>query len=136
MSAFTGSLSITEIDVDLEIWELNQPLVYEVGHLGSGRFITVPAGFRSDGASIPGLVSWFLPRWGRYRRAAIIHDYLCIRLRQGRPHEFAPTRKVADQIFLETLKVSGVNWPVRSVLYTGVRLGTKFPILSDWFSYI
>jgi len=41
------------------------------------RLITVPAGYRTDFASIPRLVWPLLPPVGRGGKAAIIHDWLC-----------------------------------------------------------
>lgn len=123
MSRFTGPLAIREVDVDKEIWELLEELVWEVGHLGSGKEIIVPAGFCSDGASIPWPLSIILHRWGRYRRPACLHDFLCRMIRDGMPHPFAPSRKASDRIFAAANKASGV-WPVtRAILYAGVRFG-------------
>lgn len=107
-SAFTGPLAIREVDVDHEIWCLVDPLVWEIDYLGSGDFITVPAGFCSDGASIPWPLSIVLPRWGRWRRAACLHDHLYEMLQAGAPDQHAPTRKDADRIFREALLASGV----------------------------
>lgn len=39
-------------------------------------FITVPKGFRSDGASVPRPLWWFLSPAGELFEAAILHDYL------------------------------------------------------------
>lgn len=75
MSAFTGTLMIEEL-VPGRRWRLAQPLVYEAGSKGSGRFIIVPAGFETDGASIPAALHLVLAVWGSYGRAACLHDYL------------------------------------------------------------
>lgn len=96
MSAFTGALTITHLDVDWRVWRLERPLRYEVGSLGSGRLVEVPAGFVTDGASVPRAFWALLPVWGRYSRAAVVHDYLCVLINQGAPHDLAPDRRRAD----------------------------------------
>lgn len=116
-SAFTGPLSLTQIDADWRLWRLNEPLLYEVGALGSGRLIEVPAGFVTDGATVPRLLWSLLPAWGTYSRAAAVHDYLCKSL----PHRHAATRLAADRIFLDAMKVCGTGRLVRWIMYLAVR---------------
>jgi hypothetical protein len=125
MSAFTGPLTITEHHVDTDTWSLVTPLIWEVGHLGSGVFIAVPADFVTDGASIPWPVRIVFPRWGRkYRRPAILHDWLIALLRHGAPDPSARNRTAADHIFRKAMKACGVSSPVRWLFYLGVRLAT------------
>jgi len=38
--------------------------------------ITVPAGFRCDGESIPQCLRWLVPPFGQTKRGAFVHDYL------------------------------------------------------------
>ena len=95
---------------------------YEVGELGSGVFVDVPIGFDTDGASIPRFLWAILPTWGRYSRAAVVHDYLYRMLRESTPHPAAPSRKKADGIFLEAMAVLGVSRLVRYVIWGPVRL--------------
>lgn len=123
MSAFTGTLTLAELDTDWRLWRLEQPLVYEVGALGSGRVIAVPKGFVTDGASVPRPLWWLLPTWGRYSRAAVIHDHLCVLLDRGTPHALAPTRRRADAIFFEAMGPLGVGALTRWALWLGVRVG-------------
>ena len=56
-------------------WELREPF------LSSGGGILVPAGFISDGASVPWLFRLFVPPVGKAMPAAVVHDYL---LNEGR----------------------------------------------------
>lgn len=82
----------------------------------------VPAGFLSDGASAPRPIWWIIPPWGRYGQAAVLHDILCetkTLFKDEIPFEI--TRKQADKIFLEALKVAGVSWVKRYAMYIGVR---------------
>lgn len=122
MSRFTGELTITQLDVDYRTWRLEQPLVYEVGDENSGRVIEVYKLFKTDGASVPRIFWAFLPTWGRYSRAAVIHDYLYNELRPGtQPHPEAPTRQRADAIFLEAMEVCGVGFLTRWIMWAAVR---------------
>lgn len=122
MSRFTGELTITQLDVDYRTWRLEQPLVYEVGEEGSGREILVHRLFETDGASIPRLFQSLLPTWGRYSRAAVIHDYLYNELRPGgTPHPEARDRRSADAVFREAMEVSGVGLITRWVMWAAVR---------------
>ncbi len=127
MSAFTGPLTITEYHAAEFLWAIEQPLVYEIGELGSGEIIEVPNGFVTDGASIPRILWVFLPSWGTYSRAAVVHDFLCALLDRGMPHPLAPTRRDADRIFAEAMQVCGVILPLRIILWIGVRIGGILP---------
>lgn len=82
MSAFTGELTITEVDGRHGVWRLEQPLPYEVGFKGSGRWVIAPAEMTTDGATTM-VFRPILPAWGTYSRAAVIHDHLCQLLRAG-----------------------------------------------------
>jgi hypothetical protein len=127
VSAFTGVLTITEYHAAEYLWAIEQPLIYEVGELGSGQIITVPPGYITDGASIPRYLWVFLPSWGKYSRAAVVHDFLCTLLDRGVPHPQAPTRRDADVVFYEAMGVCKVSLPVRLILWAGVRLGAILP---------
>jgi len=128
MSRFTGPLAIREFNVDSDTWELLEDLVWEVGEEGSGQFVVVPTGFISDGASIPWPINIVMHRWGRYRRAACLHDFLCELIRKGTPHRLFKTRKDADREFSIANQASGISVPMRGLLYTGVRIGAIFGI--------
>jgi hypothetical protein len=59
-------------EIDEKTWELILPLAYR----GKEEFFVVPSGMRTDFASVPRVFVWFLPQYGRYTKAAILHDYL------------------------------------------------------------
>jgi hypothetical protein len=122
MSPFTGPLSVTQCDVDWRRWRLNEALQYEVHHLGSGMLIRVPGGFETDGASIPRPLWALLPTWGRYSRAAVVHDWLCEALKTGRPHRYGRTYAEAAAVFREAMKVCGVGGLARWGMWAAVRL--------------
>lgn len=108
--AFSGPLTIRERDVDTDRWELAEPLTY-----GS---MTIPVGFVCDGATIPWPVSIVFPHWGRrYRRAAILHDYLL---------SIGTRRTEADKAFLAAMKDCGVSFTVRWTFYYAVGFFSAF----------
>ncbi|MGL5447432.1 MAG: DUF1353 domain-containing protein [Rhabdaerophilum sp.] len=136
MSAFTGALRIATLDADCRVWRLEEPLQYEIGALGSGALIIVPKGFETDGASIPRLLQGILPAWGRWSRAAIIHDYLCRAIDQASPvgvrgWGIVGQRKQADDIFHEAMIVSDVPRPLAFIMWAAVRLADRWPVLRE-----
>jgi hypothetical protein len=92
---------------------LLRDLRYEIG--GSQLYITVPAGFVTDFASVPQEFWSVLAPNDRYSRASVIHDYLY--WTQG------CTREQADNLLLIAMKESSVSWWKRSAIYEGVRKG-------------
>lgn len=109
-----------------ELWIITQSFKYYIGDIKDNRWAIVPEGFVSDGASSPQIFWSWIPRWGLHGQACVLHDFLCS-VRQiyinGVPTYI--TRKEADHIFLEALKVSGVNAVMRRAMYLGVRLYAK-----------
>jgi hypothetical protein len=101
------------------LWLLREPFVYTTL---SGCTLTVPGGFITDGASSP--FGYLIEPWGgHYPAAALVHDYLYVCRNAGKPHRCAPTRKAADQLFLEIMKRSGVKPLVRLLMFAAVRIG-------------
>ncbi len=126
MSQFTGPLRLEHLDADWRLWRLLEPLRYEVGHLGSGQVVEVPAGFVTDGASVPRVLWGWLPAWGRWSRAATLHDYGYGLIHEGAPHPLMVTRQEADRVFYEAMLVSGVNRPTALVMWLAVRFFGQF----------
>ena len=114
MSSFTTSLKV-EIPTAGKKVILLEEFTYHIGSEDSDIFITVPAGFRTDLASTP-FFSWSLgfPRWGRYSKAAVLHDH-CYSLNLH-------NRKWADGLFYEAMLVSGTGLWKAKVMYLAVRL--------------
>jgi hypothetical protein len=79
--------------------------------------ITVPAGFVTDGASVPRLFWNILGPFGSYFEPAIVHDYLYS------VHNTKYTRPQCDAIFLEAMACANVPWFRRNLIYRCVRLG-------------
>lgn len=80
---------------------------------GERRLVWVPAGFETDIASIPQPLQGWLPRWGKYASASVIHDYLYAN-RLG-------TRKTADKIFYALMVEDGVAPLTAKKMYLAVR---------------
>lgn len=120
MSAFTAPLTITELDGRKGLWRVEQPLPYEVGDKGSGRWVVAPIGMVTDGATTM-VFRPVLPAWGTYSRAAVIHDHLCDLLRAGTPHPEAPTYAAAARVFREAAKVAGTSLPARWAMWAAIR---------------
>ncbi len=117
MSSFTKELKGTFINFNR--FQLDATFEY---YTEDGEdTIIVPAGFISDGASIP-RIFWTIigsPWSGKYGRAAVIHDYLY--------YKQIFTRKKSDLIFLEGMKVLGVSWWKRHLMYRAVRMASWIP---------
>ena len=109
MAAFTGPLTITQIDVGGRTWRLESNIQYGL--------IQAPAGFTTDGATVPRRLRFLLPRWGSYSRAAVIHDVLCDSLAKGSPHSLAPTWKSAAVLFREMMIAEGTGTALRTAMF-------------------
>lgn len=90
-----------------------------------GSEVIVQKGFKSDGASVPHVFWSRFPPFGKYLEAAIIHDYYYTLGEEDRsPIDY----KLATKVFREAMKVCGVNWIRRNVMYQAVIwFGPRFP---------
>lgn len=115
MSSFTDGLFLEKIG--RRSWRTTRDITYRVGHLRSQWAITVPAGFTTDGASVPRLL-WglFPPFGGDYDQAAVLHDYLY------RTQFLCLERVVADALLCEAMKALGTGHFTRWAIFVGVRL--------------
>jgi hypothetical protein len=77
--------------------------------------VHVPAGFRTDFASIPRMFWRIFNPAGKWRRAALVHDYLYSRAANC-------PRFLADAIFRHIMEQDGVRWCSRVIIYYAVRL--------------
>ena len=94
-----------------DVYTLQQPLPFEN--------LTVPAGFRSDGASVPRFF-WRLvvpPGDALALRAAILHDFIY----RTRPEGWS--RAEADRLFLAVMILDGVPVSRAYLAWAGVRIG-------------
>ena len=106
--------TITPIDDHWRNFRIETSVTYDVGDVGSGDRIVIPGNFDTDFASIPRWFWTFYSPMGRYSPAALVHDWLY--------RYQTRTRKESDLIFLEAMKVLGVPYMRRKVIYRTVRM--------------
>jgi hypothetical protein len=78
-------------------------------------FLSVPAGFRCDLASIPGPMLWLFGPNGKHQRAALFHDAA---YRSHRPRR----RSTADEAFRSMMLDDGVHALKAWLMYAAVRV--------------
>jgi len=121
MSSFTTPLIVTPMP-DGRRWKLHRSFEYHVDSRCSNYIIRVPAGFITDFASVPWLFWMVIPSWGKYGKAAVIHDYL---YQHHQLHYITEgitiTRKEADSIFYGAMLVSGTKSWKAQLMYLAVR---------------
>ncbi|MGZ8751448.1 MAG: DUF1353 domain-containing protein [Acidimicrobiia bacterium] len=110
---FTDGKIVVE-EIGDERWQLVEPVTYE----GNTDTFVVPAGFETDFASVPRVFVWLLPRYGKYTKAAILHDWLCARVR-ARTFD----RADADGLFRRSMRELGVPFVRRWLMWAAVRWG-------------
>ena len=96
-------------------WEVEHQLVYDGRH----EHFTVAPPFTTDFASVPRFFVWFIPRYGRYTRAAILHDSLWERARAGNM-----AWRDADGLFRRAMHELNVPFLRRWIMWAGVRWGS------------
>jgi Protein of unknown function (DUF1353) len=101
-------------EVDEKSWSVLRSFEYQAEQ---ERF-TVSEGQRTDFASVPRVFVWFIPTYGRYTKAAILHDHLCELAGSG---DF--DRRDADGVFRQAMRVLGVPFLRRWIMWAAVRWG-------------
>ena len=91
-------------------WRTTQPLEFD----GRNHEYKVVSNFATDLVSVPNVFSWFIPRAGRYARAAVLHDYLW-----RRPMRI--NRRDADRRFRLQMELDGVSLLRRWIMWSVVR---------------
>lgn len=99
---------------DDRFWILGEPLVLLAGE----EEISIPTGFTTDGASVPGwaqrITSW-QPWEDPQRWAGIVHDWLYCQPGVGRSY--------ADNVFRAVLAAEGAGWIKRKLMFVAVVIG-------------
>ena len=92
------------------------------------EWITVPCSFDTDLVSVPNAFSWFIPRAGRFARAAVLHDHLWRLADQydETTQEWKYDRRKADRQFRSALKNSEVRLLRRWIMWAAVRIAAIF----------
>jgi hypothetical protein len=131
VSSFTAFSAPLLIQYDLSAsqalgadhWRVAKEFKYFIGSENSQRFITVPAGYLTDGASVPRALWSIIPPWGAYGQAAVVHDILCEYLSIMVAGKLTPiTRERADEIFAEAMTVLQVPSHDVALISEGVKL--------------
>lgn len=91
---------------------LLQDYIYSI----NGYDIKVFRGFITDGASVPKSLQWLYNPYGKYIKAAVIHDYL-----YSVYNNTGINRALADKIFNFIMKETGVDNRTRRKFYTAVK---------------
>lgn len=91
---------------------LLEEYVYDI----NGYLIRVPKSFITDGASVPKSLQWLYNPYGKYIKAAVVHDYLysCY-------NNTGINRTLADKIFMHIMHETGVDNRTRKKFYAAVR---------------
>lgn len=98
--------------IDNGRWILAAPLIYK--SRVAGTTIVVPAGFKTDLASVPRLPVVFLLCGDTSTEAAVVHDFLY-------SSHIVP-RAIADKVLREASKATGVPTWRAALMYWGVHL--------------
>lgn len=111
--------------LDKDFWRVVKSFTFTVGEGEKAYSVHVPAGFLTDGASVPRPFWWLLPPWSSYGQAAVMHDLLCETMVQTVNGAEEPINRAhADWLFREAMKLCGVSYVKRTIMYWGVRFFT------------
>lgn len=92
-------------------WVLVHPLEYR----GKRQKFRIPAGFETDFASVPRVLWSVFPPYGKWLKAAVLHDMLYATPPRG------VTRRDADGLFRRVLKEEGCSTWRACVMYWALR---------------
>jgi len=97
----------------------------ELRYDGGDQGWTIPAGFETDFATVPRVIQWLIPTYGRYTLAAILHDFFCVELGKAYRERRTPfiTSRDTDGVFRRVMRELGVPFAQRWLIWTGVRWG-------------
>ena len=113
-----------------KLWRLTSPLLFCLKRLDTettGKpthpvgVLQIPKNFITDGASAPWM-TWSLcpPMGGAHAEAAVLHDYL---YSKDSDDVYEVDRKMADEIFYDTMIENGTKKFRAKAIYYAVRLG-------------
>jgi len=115
-------LSFDDAVVQVEqIDDKNWKVLEGFRYVGKTQPFDVTVGESTDFASVPRLFVWFLPRYGRWTKAAILHDHLW-RKEVGKTIEYVD----ADGTFRRAMRELDVPFLKRWIMWGAVRWGALF----------
>lgn len=117
-----------------EEWWLEGEMIYQsdlLGEDGKPVLVEIPDRYNTDLASIPRMFRRVFIKNGLHRPCAVPHDFLCRNsyVKDYRDPKEAFPRRLADKIFLESMKLVGVKRRIRYPMYWAVRANTERLIL-------
>lgn len=113
-------------------WTMTDPLVWSGRFRGAQRRLRVPPPFTTDLASVPRSLTWLFPRYGKYTKAAVLHDYLCQHFRRAAGDDSLlplEDRSDADEVFRHVMAELEVPWLRRWLMWAAVSWATLFTAL-------
>ena len=97
-----------------DYWVVTKDFIYYIGKENSESWVLIPAGYLTDGASVPRPFWSFIPPWGQYGQAAVVHDYLCDYGQVNVGNELVNIERVdIDQVMIESMSVLKVPFVTR-----------------------
>lgn len=123
MNNFLGPLRLDYIDG--HSWQVVDGFTYRLGSPDGKEYVSIPAGFVTDFASVPRVlkVVWPSPG-GKWDKPAVVHDFIYrFGFVESADGERRVTRDEGDNIFKEAMGAAGVGWMAKACLYRGVRIG-------------
>jgi hypothetical protein len=113
VSSFTAPLRGHWHD-DGRHFQVNEAFTFRIGGRHSPYAVVVPAGFVTDFASTPRFIWWLYPPFGRYLKAAVLHDFLCSIL--------GLEKRLVDAVFWTAMRASKCRWWEIFPIYYAVRV--------------
>ena len=118
-------------------WLMEETLAWHGRYRHEPRELEVEASpdrpFTTDLASVPRSLTWLFPRYGKYTKAAVLHDYLCQNFRKAgrtaRPLLPLRDRSDADEVFRIVMGELGVPRLRRLLMWAAVSWATLFTSL-------
>lgn len=115
---FSSGAKVVVEQVDDTNWKVREGFSYR----GKSETFSIGVGSETDFASVPRIFVWFLPRYGRYTLAAVLHDYLW----RQRASTGAMDYIDADGLFRRAMRELDVPFLRRWIMWAAVRWGALF----------
>lgn len=123
MKSFTTPLIVSPL-LDGRTWRLYRSFTYRYKSCAGLVNINIPAGFSTDFASVPRIFWTIISPWGKFGKAAVLHDYLYRnhQVKIAKQISLSFSRKEVDTIFLYTMRHCGTSPVKAKIMYWAVRV--------------
>lgn len=112
-------------------WVVERGMTFNLDRYKSQK-VYVPAGYLTDGASVPQPLWGFIPPWGEYGQACVVHDFLCEYLKVWVNGKYVNIdRERCDSILNLGMKVLKVPYLKREVIYRAVCLYRRLNTINN-----